>query len=109
MTRQELTTRDGTATLRVALGEYDTGWQQPEGSRDRAAVSATIPPALLALYDRAAVRSSGAALLRRGTCEGCNMVLAGTDLQALRQASVDDIVTCPECGCILVRAEDSGL
>ncbi|CAN5842258.1 carbon-nitrogen family hydrolase [soil metagenome] len=26
------------ATLRVALGEYDTGWQQPEGSLDRAAV-----------------------------------------------------------------------
>lgn len=30
--------RDGHATLRVALGEYDTGWQQPEGSLDRAAV-----------------------------------------------------------------------
>jgi len=29
---------DGHATLRVALGEYDTGWQQPEGSLDRAAV-----------------------------------------------------------------------
>ena len=29
---------DGAATLRVALGEYDTGWQQPEGSLDRAAV-----------------------------------------------------------------------
>ena len=29
---------DGHATLRVALGEYDTLWQQPEGSLDRAAV-----------------------------------------------------------------------
>ncbi len=28
----------GDATLRVALGEYDTGWQQPEGSLDRAGV-----------------------------------------------------------------------
>ena len=37
------------------------------------------------------------------------MVLAGTDLQVLRQATEDQIVTCPECGCILVRAEDSGL
>jgi predicted amidohydrolase len=26
------------ATLRVALAEYDTGWQQPESSLDRAAV-----------------------------------------------------------------------
>ena len=37
------------------------------------------------------------------------MVLAGTDLQVLRQAADDQIVTCPECGCILVRGEDSGL
>ena len=43
------------------------------------------------------------------TCEGCRMVLAGTDLQVLRQAAADQIVTCPECGCILVRGEDSGL
>ena len=31
-------TSRGDATLRVALGEYDTGWLQPEGSLDRAAV-----------------------------------------------------------------------
>ena len=80
-----------------------------QAARDRAAVSATLPPALLALYDRAAVRSSGAALLRRGTCEGCNMVLAGTDLQAIRLATDDAILTCPECGSILVRTDESGL
>ena len=45
----------------------------------------------------------------RRTCEGCRMVLAGTDLQVLRQAAEDQVVTCPECGCILVRGEDSGL
>lgn len=32
------TPRDGDATLRVALAEYDTGWLEPEGSLDRAAV-----------------------------------------------------------------------
>ena len=37
------------------------------------------------------------------------MVLAGTDLQAIRQAAEDAVVTCPECGCILVRTEESGL
>ena len=37
------------------------------------------------------------------------MVLAGTDLQVLRQAAEDHVVTCPECGCILVRTEESGL
>ena len=68
-----------------------------------------MPADLLAYYEKVAARSSGAALLRRRTCEGCRMVLAGTDLQVLRQAAPDQIVTCPECGCILVRGEDSGL
>ena len=37
------------------------------------------------------------------------MVLAGTDLQVLRQAPDDEVVTCPECGCLLVRDDESGL
>ena len=78
-------------------------------ARDRAAVSATVPVDLLALYDKLAGRSAGAALLRARTCEGCHMVLSGTDLQTLRTAAADTVVTCPECGCILVRTEESGL
>lgn len=78
-------------------------------TRDRAAVANGVAADLLAYYDRVAARSSGAALLRRGTCEGCRMVLAGTDLQAARLAAEDEVLTCPECGCILVRTEESGL
>ena len=37
------------------------------------------------------------------------MVLSGTDLNAIRQTPEDEVVTCPECGCILVRDEESGL
>ena len=78
-------------------------------TRDRAAVAGSIAPELLTYYDRVAARSSGAALLRRGTCEGCRMVLAGTDMQSVRLAAEDAVITCPECGCILVRTEESGL
>jgi len=78
-------------------------------TRDRAAVAGSIPADLLAYYEKTAARSSGAALLRRGTCEGCRMVLAGTDLQKVRLADEDLVVTCPECGSILVRTEESGL
>ncbi len=77
--------------------------------RDRAAVVGAIPAELVALYDRLTERSAGAALLRRQTCEGCRMVLSGTDLHTLRQAADDEVVLCPECGCILVRTEESGL
>lgn len=78
-------------------------------TRDRSAVAGALPADLVALYDRLATRSAGAALLRRQTCEGCRMVLSGTDLQAIRAAAEDAVVTCPECECILVRTEESGL
>ena len=38
MTNPETTVPEGGATLRVALGEYDIGWQEPDASLDRAAV-----------------------------------------------------------------------
>lgn len=78
-------------------------------TRDRAAVAGAIPADLLAQYERIAARGVGAALLRHGTCEGCRMVLSGTDLQTLRRTADDEVVTCPECGCILVRDGESGL
>ncbi|WP_137843519.1 C4-type zinc ribbon domain-containing protein [Microbacterium sp. 2FI] len=78
-------------------------------TRDRAAVAGGVPADLLALYDKVAQRSAGAAMLAQRTCGGCRMVLAGTDLQVIRRAADDDVVTCPECGCILVRDGESGL
>lgn len=80
-----------------------------QASRDRAAVASGIQADLVALYDRLTERGNGAGLLRRATCEACNMVLSGTDLQAIRNAQPDTVVHCPECGAILVRTEESGL
>lgn len=77
--------------------------------RDRAAVAAGLPADLVTLYDKLAARGVGAALLQRKACQGCNMELSGTDLQQIRQAANDAIVQCPECGCLLVRTEESGL
>jgi uncharacterized protein len=99
------------ATLSAAAKEHvaDATARLEASTRDRAAIAATIPADLVALYDRLLTRSAGAALLRRQTCEGCRMVLSGTDLAALRQTAEDVVATCPECGCILVRTEESGL
>ena len=94
---------DGKRAVAEATAAFDAA------TRDRAAIAQSIPADLLAMYDRVAERSSGAAFLRRRTCEGCHMVLSGTDLQVLRQAAEDAVVTCPECGCILVRDGESGL
>ena len=94
---------EGKAAVAAATADLDAA------TRDRAAVASAIPEELLSLYDRLATRGAGAALLRRGTCEGCRMVLSGTDLHALRGTAQDVVATCPECGAILVRTEESGL
>ncbi|WAA64577.1 zinc ribbon domain-containing protein [Microbacterium oxydans] len=78
-------------------------------ARDRAAVAESVAPELLAEYSRRAANSAGAALLTRGTCEGCRILLPSTDLNDIRRAPDELVVSCPECGCILVRTEESGL
>ncbi|MGM7665723.1 zinc ribbon domain-containing protein [Microbacterium sp. A93] len=78
-------------------------------TRDREAISAVIPAELLADYARRASRGIGVGLLRRGTCEGCRMMLSGVHLNDVRRAAPDDVLSCPECGAILVRTDESGL
>lgn len=79
-----------------------------EGARrDRDAVAASVPAALLALYERLASRGNGAGLLRAGACEACRMVIPPSDIATIRRAQTDDVVFCPECGAILVRTEES--
>lgn len=95
------------AEAKRVIAEATTAWEA--ATRDRSAIAGAIAADLLALYDRIAARGVGAGLLTRGTCGGCNMVLSGTDMQAIRQAAEDAVLTCPECGCILVRTEESGL
>ncbi|MFT3799132.1 zinc ribbon domain-containing protein [Microbacterium sp.] len=94
---------EGKEAVAAATARWETA------TRDRAAVAGRVPEDLLAMYERLAARGVGAGLLRRRTCEGCNMVLSGTDLNAVAQAADDDVVTCPECGGILVRTDESGL
>jgi len=77
--------------------------------RDRAAIAAALPAPLFGLYERIAARGAGAALLQQQTCGACRMVLAGTEFAAIRQAADDEVLTCPECGAILVRTAESGV
>jgi predicted nucleic acid-binding Zn-ribbon protein len=106
----DTTTAEGSALTTQAKADVaaatDLGAQL---ARDRAAVAESVSPQLLAEYDRRATNSAGAALLTRGTCEGCRILLPSTDLNDIRRAADDLVVSCPECGCILVRTEESGL
>src|SRR5690606_25816767 len=106
----DVTTAEGselTAQAKAAVAAATTEHEQL--SRDRAAVVAELPAELLADYTRRASRGIAVGLLRRGTCEGCRMMLSGTDLNQIRQAAPDSVLSCPECGAILVRTDESGL
>src|SRR5690606_9017344 len=79
-------------------------------ARDRATLAGTVAADLLAEFERRASRGGiGVGLLRGGVCEGCRMVLSGTDITEVRKAAPDEVLSCPECGAILVRTEESGL
>jgi predicted nucleic acid-binding Zn-ribbon protein len=82
-----------------------------DAERDRSAVAKTVGDDLLELYEKRRTIGGGigAALLRARTCHGCNMTLTGADLEAVRQASWDDVLFCPECDRILIRTDESGI
>jgi len=106
----DTTTAEGSSLTAQAKADVAAAAELGEQlARDRAAVTADVPADLLAEYTRRAANNAGAALLTRGTCEGCRIVLPGTDLNDIRRAAQDAVVSCPECGCILVRTEESGL
>lgn len=95
------------AEAKAAVADATTRHEQL--TRDRAALVAVVSGELIAMYERLRQRSAGVAIMRARTCLGCHMVLSGSDLGTLRQEPEDVVVTCPECGCILVRTEESGL
>lgn len=106
----DVTTAEGTELTAQAKAAVAAATTEGEHlKRDRAAITADIPADLLADYERRASRGIGVGLLRRGTCEGCRMMLSGTHLNEVRQAAPDAVLSCPECGAILVRTDESGL
>jgi predicted nucleic acid-binding Zn-ribbon protein len=77
---------------------------------ERARVVSGIPADLLALYDRIRGDSGmGAAALRLGRCQGCQLTLTPADINRIRAAAADEVVRCEECRRILVRTAESGL
>lgn len=77
----------------------------------RADVAMTVPEGLLSEYERVRERAGdpGAALLRRGRCEGCHLELSTTALDDLRHLAAEQVAYCEECERILVRDETSGV
>jgi uncharacterized protein len=95
-------------TRDTAFAEIDAAVATAEGKRTE--VVAGMPADLLALYDKIRASSAvGAAMLRRGRCEGCHLSLNTVDLNAIKQTPPDEVIRCEECRRILIRTPESGL
>ena len=93
------------AELDVALGGIAT--ERASVAAERMEYAAGVDPALVAVYEKTlAKRGVGAARLFHGTSEGSGMALSPGDLSTIRGAAEDEIVFCPDSGCILVRSPE---
>lgn len=89
----------------------EIGDETAKVSQSRDGVAGGVPDDLLALYDklRAQLGGTGAAMLRRGRCEGCHESLSTAELGEIRAAAPDEVIRHDECRRILVRTAESGL
>ncbi|HEV2779579.1 MAG TPA: C4-type zinc ribbon domain-containing protein [Actinophytocola sp.] len=91
-----------------ALADLET--TQARRDAERAKLVPEIPEALLRLYDRVrASKGIGAAPLRARRCGACRLELDRAAISRIASAPADEVVTCEECGAILVRTPESGL
>ena len=91
------------AVIAEAEGEIDA---EVVTERDaRAALVAKLPDDLTQRYERLRGRLGGigAARLEHGSCTGCHLALSAVELDHIRRAPPDAIITCEQCGRILVR------
>ena len=103
------------AALSDAQGRRDSALADLDSTEakrvaERAIMIKQFPADLLGLYERVrAQRGIGAGLLRGRRCGACRIEIDRTTMSTIKAAAADDVVTCDECGAILVRTAESGL
>jgi uncharacterized protein len=94
------------ARARQALDDAvaEIGEARQEHSSRREVLTATLDPALAALYERQrAGGGPGAAQLLGRRCGACRLEIDRGELARISAAADDELVRCPECGAILLR------
>jgi predicted nucleic acid-binding Zn-ribbon protein len=92
--------------LRGAIGSIEAAIDAELGQENqaRAAAASAVRDDLLARYEqlRSKLGGTGAARLVGGSCGGCHLALSSMELDRVRKAPPDAVVTCEQCGRILV-------
>lgn len=94
---------------RAAMAEIDQEIATLGTQRD--ALAGELPTDLLDRYTRLAAKHDGvgAAALEQRRCTGCQLQLNAADVSRFAAAHVDEVLSCEECGRIVVRTQRSGL
>ena len=89
----------------IADGEIAIDEELVVDRNSRDALAAGVPTDLIARYEklRAHLGGVGAARLVGGSCGGCHLSLPSMELDRLHKAPPDQLLTCDQCGRILVR------
>jgi len=93
--------------LRGAIEEHEHALDAEiaEEIRARAAAASGVRDEQLARYEqlRAKLGGTGAARLVGASCSGCHLALSSMELDRVRKAPPDAVITCEQCGRILVH------
>jgi uncharacterized protein len=88
----------------AALAEIDQARREHSSRRDT--LSASLDPALSAVYERQrAGGGPGAGQLLGHRCGACRIEIGRGELSRISAAAEDELVRCPECGAILLRVK----
>lgn len=93
----------------AATADIDS--ERAQAVQERAALSADVPAALLALYEklRAQLGGVGVGAIQHKRCSGCRLDIGAAELARIAASPSDEILRCEECNRILVRTYESGL
>jgi predicted nucleic acid-binding Zn-ribbon protein len=88
----------------VAQGQAEIDGELTTARAARSAEAAELPPALSERYEalRTRLKGTGAARLIGHRCDGCHLELSPVEVDRIRAATPDTVVTCDQCGRILV-------
>lgn len=101
--RIQASAADTSAALAAAVAEIEG--EIARTAEQRATAAAAVAPDLLATYESLAPDFDGAPLARfvGGRCDGCHMQLAAVAVDRINKTPPDQVVTCEECGRLLIR------
>lgn len=104
--RAALDERRQTTIGALAQSEVAVDEELARLDRRREESAQAVPADALATYERLRTRLDGVAVARLvgNHCDGCHLSLPSMELDRIRHLPPDEVVTCEQCGRILVRA-----